>query len=113
MNLRHDPVARDTQQHAEEYGEIEQHEFLQEAVMQRAEEIAQEMITQEGYSENGVIYDMDDVVEHISSNLDEAKAFQDLMAKVFDGDAQTAELKQFAMKHAKAVAEDIAWREVG
>lgn len=114
--MRFDPVVRDTQKHAQEMGEIEQYEFQQEAVMKRAEEIAAEMITPDGYSDNGVIYNMDDVTEHVFSNEKATERFHFLLACVADDSDIFADhivLKDFLLKQATEIAEDIAWREAG
>lgn len=114
MNLRHDPVIHDLNKHLSEIDEAEQDNLKAEAVMSRAEEIAREMITPAGYDDNGVIYNMDDITEHVFST-DDGHDFHTLLADViFDkDDASRNRMQQFLLKHATAVAEDIAWREAG
>lgn len=116
MNLRHDPVIHDLNKHLAEIDEAEQYDLQAEAVMKRAEEIAREMLTQDGYQENGVTWGMSDVMEHIASNLSEAETMDKILAGVYDKQSRDAGLiflEAFLERHAKAVAEDIAWREAG
>lgn len=87
-------------------------ERLEEAVQERTKEIAAEMLTQDGYKERGAVWGVGDVTEHIYSDIDESSRFDLILAAVLEGENTVANLKGFMLKHAEAVANDIAWREV-
>lgn len=101
------PFYDDTQDQFEEMREA--------AVVERAKEIAAEMITPEGYSENGVIWNMSDVTEHICSHDDDESTYHTLLAELASGAdiiTKTLELKAFFLQQAEQIAIEIAEREV-
>lgn len=114
MNISHDPVMSDLNKHMAELDENAVYERKEEAVMQRAEEIAAEMISKKGFDDNGAHYDLGDVTEHIYDSDDDG-TFHLLLAGLLDDETEASQIfmKSLLMKHATAVAEDIAWREAG
>lgn len=115
MNTRFDPVLHDLNKHMAQLDEAETYERLEEAVNERAKEIAHIMITPDGFRERGVTWNMSDVTEHIYNDDDEIAKFNGLIASIVAGSEMLTnrlELQTMLLQHAEAVANDIAWREV-
>lgn len=113
MNYPDDIRQYDDDQRSPYYDDAD--ERREEAVMKRALEIAQEMITPDGYNENGTEWNMDDVLSHINQSLDDADKFAELVALIIKekSDSRIGEFRELLLDHAKVDAENIARREIG